>query len=123
MKRVFLVQDKALFRGCLAVLLERRIGLECIQVGSFAEAHRALDHLQGEIDLAIVDIDLSDGDGVEIVERLYELWFDVPVLVLTADRSLERRTRALEAGADEAIGVQTYADNLVDAIKTLISEE
>jgi DNA-binding response OmpR family regulator len=45
------------------------------------------------------------------------------VLVLTADRRLERRTRALEAGANDAIGVQTYADNLVDTIKTLISEE
>jgi DNA-binding response OmpR family regulator len=82
-----------------------------------------LDHLQGEIDLAIVDLDLSGGDGVEIVERLHELRFDVPVLVLTADRSLERRTRALEAGADDAFGVQRHIDNLVDAIKTLISEE
>jgi DNA-binding response OmpR family regulator len=66
---------------------------------------------------------VSDGDGVELVERLRELRFDVPVLVLTTDRSLERRTRALEAGADDAIGVQTQVDNLVDAIKTLISEE
>lgn len=123
MKRVFLVEDNALFRGCLALLLERRIGLECIQARSFAEAHWVMDHLQGEVDLATVDLGLSDGDGVELVERLRELRFDVPVLVLTTDRSLERRTRALEAGADDAIGVHTQVDNLVDAIKTLISEE
>jgi two-component system, response regulator RegA len=122
MKRAIFIEDNALFRGCLALLLERRIGLECIQAGSFAEAHRVLDHLQGEVDLAIVGLDLSDGDGVEIVERLHELRIDVPVLVLTADRSLERRTRALEAGADDVFGVQTYVDNLVDAIKMLISE-
>lgn len=122
MKRVFFVEDNALFRGCFALLLERRISLECIQAGSFAEAHWVLDHLQGEVDLAIVDLDLWDGDGVALVERLHELRFDVPVLVLTADRSLERRTRALEAGADAAFGVQTYVDDLVDAIKWLISE-
>src|SRR5215207_8440643 len=113
MKRAIFIEDNALFRGCLALLLERRIGLECIQAGSFAEAHRVLDHLQGEVDLAIVGLDLSDGDGVEIVERLHELRIDVPVLVLTAERSLEQRTRALEAGADDEFGVHTYADNLV----------
>jgi DNA-binding NarL/FixJ family response regulator len=45
MKRIFFVEDKALFRGCLALLLERRIGVECIQARSFADAHRVLDHL------------------------------------------------------------------------------
>jgi two-component system response regulator DevR len=112
-----------LFRECLALLLERRMGCECIQAGSFAEAHWVLDHLQGEVDLAIIDLDLSDGDGVEIVQRLRELRIDVIVLVLTADRSLERRTRALEAGADGTFVVQPHVDNLVDVIKTLISEE
>jgi DNA-binding NarL/FixJ family response regulator len=121
--RIFFAEDHALFRECLVLLLERSIGCECIQAGSFAEAHLVLDHLQGEVDLAIVDLDLRDGDGVELVERLHELRFDVPVLALTADRSLERRTRALEAGADDAFGVQMYVDNLVDAIRTLTSEE
>jgi DNA-binding NarL/FixJ family response regulator len=123
MKQIFFAVDHALFRECLVLLLERSMSCECIQASSFAEAYVVLDHLQGEVDLAIVDLDLRDGDGVELVERLYELWFDVPVLVLTADRSLERRTRALEAGADDAFGVQTYADNLIDAIRTHISEE
>jgi DNA-binding NarL/FixJ family response regulator len=123
MKRIFFTEDHALFRECLALLLERRMCCEYIQAGSFAEANLVLDHLQDEVDLAIVDLDLRDGDGVELVERLHELRFDVPVLALTADRSLERRTRALEAGADDAFGVQTYVDNLVDAIRTLTSEE
>jgi hypothetical protein len=45
------------------------------------------------------------------------------VLVRTADWTLERRARALEAGADDVFEVQTQVDNLVEAIKTLISEE
>jgi hypothetical protein len=44
MKRIFFAEDKALFRGCLALLLERRIGVEYIQAGPFADAHRALDN-------------------------------------------------------------------------------
>jgi CheY-like chemotaxis protein len=75
MKRIYFTVDHTLFRECLALLLERRMGCECIQAGSFAEAHWVLDHLQGEVDLAIIDLDLSDGDGGEIVERLRELRF------------------------------------------------
>jgi DNA-binding response OmpR family regulator len=121
MKRILLVEDHALFRGCLAFLLERSTGLKCIQAGSFTEAHRVLDGLEGKVALAIVDLDLADGDGVELVERLRKLRFGVPVLVLTADRSLERRARALEAGADDALRVETSLDDLVGAITRLIS--
>jgi DNA-binding NarL/FixJ family response regulator len=119
MKRILLVEDHALFRGCLAFLLERSTGHKCIQAGSFTEAHRVLDDLEGKVALAIVDLDLAG--GVELVERLRKLRFGVPVLVLSADRSLERRARALEAGADDALSAETSVDDLVGAITKLIS--
>jgi DNA-binding NtrC family response regulator len=79
MKRIFFAEDKALFRSCPALLLEQRMGVECIKARPFADAHWVLDHLQGGMDLAIVELDLSDGDGLELVERLHELRFGVPV--------------------------------------------
>jgi DNA-binding NarL/FixJ family response regulator len=64
---------------------------------------------------------LMNYDRPQLVERLRQLRSDLPVLVLTADQSLERRTRASEAGADEAFGADTYVEDLVHAIKRLIS--
>jgi DNA-binding response OmpR family regulator len=48
---------------------------------------------------AVVDLDLPDLDGIELLERLREL----PMVALVGDRSLERCARALEVGADKVL--------------------
>jgi DNA-binding NarL/FixJ family response regulator len=94
MSWVLIVEDHALFREGLALLLEWRTGLDNIQSGSIAETRRILGDTKEEPVCAVVDLDLLDGDGMELLERLRGL----PVVALVSDRSLERCVRALEAG-------------------------
>ena len=53
----------------------------------------------GNIDLAIVDVDLSNEDGAEVIKELRAV--GVPVLALTLGQSLQGRARAVRAGAAE----------------------
>jgi len=116
-----LVEDHALFREGLALLLKWRTGLDNVQTGSIAEAQRILGDAKEEPLCAVVDLDLPDGDGIELLERLRGL----PVVALVSDRSLERYVRALEAGADEVLykgesseRIQTAVEQLVGGLRT-----
>ena len=122
MKRFLLIEDHTLFRESLALLLEWRLGLESIEAGSLAEGRRALSAVRGAADFAIIDLDLPDGDGSELIERLHESEPDVPILAFTADRSLPNRARALEAGADEVIAKMAPVEQIIGAAQQLVGE-
>jgi DNA-binding NarL/FixJ family response regulator len=119
MKRALLVEDHALCREGLALLLERRLGLESVEAGSFDEGHRVLSAVKDMADFAIIDLDLPDGDGSELIEQLRNTQPGVPVLALTADRSLAQRARALEAGADEVLAKATPVEQIIDAVERI----
>jgi two-component system, OmpR family, KDP operon response regulator KdpE len=54
------------------------------------------------VDLVIVDLELPDMDGAEIVERLRS-WSKVPIIVLSVRASEEEKVRLLELGADDYV--------------------
>ena len=121
-KRVLLVEDHALFRESLALLLEWRLGLESIEAGSLAEGRRVLGAVKGTADFAIINLDLPDGDGSELIERLHQTEPDVPILAFTADRSLVRHARALEAGANEVLAKGAPVEQIIGAAEQLVGE-
>jgi DNA-binding NarL/FixJ family response regulator len=121
MKRVLLVDDYDLFRQGLAVILQQHTNLkENLQTDSFAQAREVLDNLGGEVDLAIVDLDLPEGDATELIESLREL--EVPVVAFTADPSPQRRARALEAGAKEVLSTASSGEEIIGVVKRLVGE-
>jgi DNA-binding NarL/FixJ family response regulator len=120
MKRLLLVDDNALFREALALLLEWNMGLDSVQAESVAEARLILGDSHDEVGLAIIDIDLPDGDGIELIEELRETETDVPVLALATGRRLQR-TRALQAGAEEVLTVEEPIEELVGTVRRLLA--
>ena len=54
------------------------------------------------IDLLVVDLNLPDKDGIEIVERVRS-WSSVPIIVLSVRSSEEDKVRLLECGADDYV--------------------
>ena len=120
MKRVLLIEDHALFRESLALLLEWRLGLESVEAGSLAEGRRVLSAVEGMADFAIIDLDLPDGDGSELIERLRQVEPEVPILAFTGNPSLTRRARALEAGADEVLAKMTPVEQIIGAAEQLV---
>ena len=66
----------------------------------------------------IVDLDLPDGDGTELLKQLNGL----PVVALIKSQSLARRTKALEEGADEVVEISTTqpGEQIIAAVERLI---
>ena len=121
MKRVLLVEDHALFRESLALLLEWRMKVESVQAGSLAEGRRVLGAVKGTTDFAIIDLDLPDGDGCELIEELHETKPGVPILAFTADQSVAKRARAMQAGADDVLPKMTPVEQIIGATQRLVN--
>jgi two-component system, OmpR family, KDP operon response regulator KdpE len=51
-------------------------------------------------DLIVLDLGLPDLDGLEVCKRVRS-WSDVPIVVLSADGSEDRKVEALDHGADD----------------------
>lgn len=116
MERLLLVEPNRLFRDGLALLLEWRTGLSSVCAGSLAEAERILEDASRKPACVIVDLDLPDGDGTELLEQLNGL----PVLALIKGRSMERRVRALRSGADEVVPTTQPPEKIIAAVERLI---
>jgi DNA-binding NarL/FixJ family response regulator len=100
MTRILLVEDHALFRQALSVLLDRQPDMEVVaQAGSLAEARQKL---RG-VDVVVLDLALPDGDGTELIGDLRELDSVTSVLVLSATLDPAYPERVVEAGADAVL--------------------
>ncbi len=117
-RRVMLVEDHATFREPLAFMFDREPDFEVVaQAGSVAEARQ---NLSG-VDLAVVDLDLPDGDGTDVIGALRAVNPRGIVLVLTANANREAFARAVEAGAAGVLHKTVRIQQVVDAARSLLS--
>lgn len=119
MKRFLLVEGRALFREYLALLLEWRTGFASVQAGSFDEARQFMGSPTDIIGMAIVNVELPDRSGIELIEKLRETKPDMPILALTALRDPDKRVQALRAGADAVCSVRENREELIREAKRL----
>jgi DNA-binding NarL/FixJ family response regulator len=118
--RVLLVEDHATFREPLAFMFDREPEFEVVaQAGSLAEARRMLDG----IDLAVVDLDLPDGNGTDLIGELRAVNPHGMVLVLTASAEREVHARAVEAGAAGVLHKAVRIKEVIDAARRLVAGE
>jgi DNA-binding NarL/FixJ family response regulator len=114
--RVLLVDDHAAFREPLAFMFDREPEFEVVaQAGSLAEARRDLE----AIDLAVVDLDLPDGDGTELIGELRAANSQSMVLVLTASVDRGAYARAVEAGAAGVLNKSARIMEVIEAARCL----
>lgn len=121
MIRILLVDDHASFRQPLAFMLNREPDFTVVaQAGSLAEARGLLHE---EIDVAVVDLVLPDGNGATLVRDLRTANSHSQVLVLTA--SVDRRdlARAVESGASGVMNKSARIEEIISAIRGLSSGE
>jgi DNA-binding NarL/FixJ family response regulator len=122
--RLLLVDDHAAFRLPLAIILEREPDLVvAAQAGLLAEARGALPEFAGLIDVALVDLQLPDGNGVEIVRDLRAANPQAQAIVLTADTEKLHHARAIEAGAVGVISKSAQPSEIVEAIRRVHAGE
>lgn len=122
MQRILLVEDHASFRQTLAVLFEHEPGFRVAgQAGTLAEARRLLQDV--EVDMAVVDLSLPDGEGTDLIEEIGDEETGLTALVLTASVDRADHARAVEAGAAGVLHKSADVDEIVDAMRRLAAGE
>jgi DNA-binding NarL/FixJ family response regulator len=116
MDRLLLVEHNPLFQEGLALLLKWQTGLSIVGAGSLAEAQAVLGKANHKPACIIVDLDLPDGGGNELLKEID----GVPVLALIKDRSLQRQAEAMGLGADEVLRTGSV-EKIVDTVERLIA--
>lgn len=115
-----LVEDHVTFRELLTFMFDREDEFEVVgQAGSLAEAHRMLEG----VDLAVVDLNLPDGDGTELISELRAANPHSMVLILTASADREAHARAVEAGACGVLHKSVRIKEVVGAARRLVAGE
>src|SRR6202048_1735781 len=116
MVKVFLVDDHEVVRRGLVDLLASDPDLEVIgEAGSVAEAMARIPALRP--DLAVLDVRLPDGNGVELCRDLLSDLPDLRCLMLTSFTSDEAMLDAILAGASGYVVKDIKGMDLAKAIK------
>jgi DNA-binding response OmpR family regulator len=89
-------------------------GFKTLPCASLAEARAALK--QRSVALAVLDVLLPDGDGVDFLAELKgdPATVSIPVLMLSTEAEVKDRVRGLKTGADEYVG-KPYDDKYLVA--------
>ena len=118
MPTLLIVEDNLPLAQCLRLELEAE-GFKAVTV---PDAATALLQLQAadSVDLLVVDWDLPDLSGLELLRRLRKHNFQQPVLMLTGHDEVDRKVLALESGADDYMVKPFSFDELQARIQALL---
>lgn len=118
--RILIVDDHPIVRSGIRQLIEADPSLEvcCESDGNEAALHLVKSH---QPNLVIVDLSLSDGNGMKLVRAVRDIAPDVVILVLSMHDELLFAERALRAGAHGYIMKHEAIDGLLRAIREVLA--
>ena len=116
--RVMIVEDHADFRDLMEILLDRQPDIELLaQAGSLVEARAQAARF--ELDVAVLDLGLPDGNGADLIADLRRASNEVRVLILSASLDPAGIEKARSAGADEILDKLTPVDEILATVRRL----
>ena len=114
--KILLVEDDTALRGALEELLIRE-GYEVIKASN---VRTAVETMNTEIDLAMLDVGLPDGDGVSLCRKWRCEGVQAPILFLTAKDEELDVVRGLDAGGNDYVTKPFRMQELLSRIRALL---
>ncbi len=122
--RIMVADDHDTFRDPLAFMLERESDLTVVaRPRSLSEAREVLESMDLAVDVAIVDLNLPDGSGTDLIKDLRASRPRAKALVLSAMSDKRPLAEAIEAGAAGVMHKSTPMSDLVEAVRRLAAGE
>lgn len=113
---VFLLDDHRTFTDLLEVSLGLQPDLHCVAVAH--SAHEGLAKAAAvDFAVAMLDLQLPDGGGLDLIPRLLALRPHARIVVLTAHPKPDLAERAIAAGAVAFLGKDAALSRLLDAVR------
>jgi len=117
--RILIVDDHPAVREALAVRIGLQPDLEvCGEAGDIDEALQLVTELQP--DLAVVDISLKTGSGIDLIKRVKDRDQNVRMLVWSMHSEALYAERALRVGALGYINKDQATEKIVEAIRRVL---
>jgi len=122
MIKVMITDDHQLVReGLKKILEEDTIDIKVDQEAS--SAAEALQKISESLpDIMILDIGMPGRNGLDVLKDIKELYPRLPVLVLSMHPEDRFAIRAIKAGASGYLTKASVADELVNAIRIIVSQ-
>jgi DNA-binding response OmpR family regulator len=117
MAKVLLVEDDQILSKTLSewLLSERHL----VDVsGNGKDALELL--LQGKYDIVILDWNLPDMDGLEVLKRYRSAGGNCPILMLTGKGALEEKEQGLDWGADDYLAKPAHVREVSARVRALL---
>lgn len=115
--RVLIIEDNRRLAALIAKGCEAA-GFAADTCNDLEEARAAL--ATARYDIAVLDLGLPDGNGLDLLSSLRRKGSELPVLVLTARDALESRVEGLNAGADDYLLKPFAMEELVARLRALL---
>ncbi len=116
---VFFVDDEDGIRRVVSRLLRRR-GFEMIGASSAAEASSVVDAFEGEIDALLMDINLPDGWGGLVAQRLKAIRPEMAIVYTTGFAEIDPILVGGLSAAEHVIRKPFTGDQLADVLTRAI---
>ena len=110
---VLLVEDE----HRIASLVTKGLGARGFDVQRVASGGEAEAAISAEIDIVVLDLELPDIDGLEVLRRIRERAPRLPVVILTARGDIEDRVRGLDLGAEDSVAKPFAIDELAARLR------
>lgn len=119
--KFLLVDDHKLVRAGLALVLKQMDdGVKLIEAGTGREAIVAIDGTP-DLDLVLMDIDLPEGSGLEVLNVIRTKKVSVPVVILSAMEDQAMIAQAMSLGARGYIPKTASGDVMVNSLRLVLS--
>ena len=100
MNRILVVDDD----GNVLKVIRMRLESEGFQVVTASDAGQAVTEATAKpVDLALVDLKLSEKNGIELMEALHQINSELPIIILTAYGTIRSAVEAMSRGAQSYI--------------------
>lgn len=119
-KRILILDDESTLRSALFRAFDRK-GYSVITANKIEEAAIFL-HTDTSIDLAIIDINLPDGDGVQFIDTIRNTHPKCEFIILTGHATIDSAIKATQKGVIHYLTKPFNLEELIQNVETALNK-